>query len=147
VQPHRTRQSPSIPFLLVGALCAAQLGACAQPAGPEGPVAAVHDETAPPRAISPLVGLTGSAADAPTAGTVLERLPAGPYTYLRVQAEPPAPDAWLATLGDGAPVGTEITIRSLGSRAGFQSKRLGRTFERLDFALVSPRTSNQEINR
>lgn len=147
MQPNRTRWSPSFPFALVGALCAAQLGACAQPAGLEGPIARGREEVAPSRATSPLVGLTGSAADAPTAGTVLERLAAGPYTYLRVQPEPPAPDAWLATLGDGARVGTEVTIRSLGSRSGFQSKRLGRTFERLDFALVSPRTPNQEINR
>jgi hypothetical protein len=88
---------------------------------------------------SPLVGLSRPAADAPSEGVVLEVLPAGPYTYLRVARPSGGPDAWLATLGGGAPLGARVGIRSFGARADFPSKRLGRVFDRVDFALVTIR--------
>lgn len=87
-------------------------------------------------AASPLAKLDANSAAAPEHGTVAERIAAGPYSYLRI-ASAGAPDAWIATLGEGAPVGARVAIRSFGARRDFVSRRLGRTFARVDFALVS----------
>jgi len=100
----------------------------ASPAGSSVPVTV--------RGVSPLATLDAKSADVPERGIVAERLAAGPYSYLRVTGAG-APDAWIATLGEGAPVGARIAIRSFGARRDFVSRRLNRTFLRVDFALVS----------
>lgn len=91
---------------------------------------------------SPLRGAR-PADDAPTAGRIAERIAAGPYTYLRIATADG--DAWLATLGRGAHPGDEVAIHTLGTRRDFVSRRLGRTFSTLHFAVVT--THDEETRR
>jgi hypothetical protein len=64
---------------------------------------------------------------------VVEALPAGSYTYLRLDA--PA-DRWLVVTGRAPAVGQAVTWRGYAEREGFASRRLDRTFDRLVFASV-----------
>ena len=91
---------------------------------------------------SPLRGATVDG-DAPRRGRIAERIAAGPYTYLRVATA--GGDAWLATLGEGADRGDDVAIHVLGTRRGFASRRLGRTFSTLHFAVVT--THDEETTR
>lgn len=72
---------------------------------------------------------------APFTGVVEERLPAGSYTYLAVRTD--ATLVWTVTLGDAPPPGARVKVRSMGSRTGFHSRRLQRTFPTLVFGMVS----------
>lgn len=74
--------------------------------------------------------------DAPITGRVEERLAAGSYTYLAVRSDKDAL-VWAVTLGDGAPAGAPVKVRSMGRRTNFYSRRLGRTFDELVFGIVS----------
>jgi hypothetical protein len=68
-------------------------------------------------------------------GSVVERLSAGPYTYLRVASDEGI-DRWIVVVGHGEELGTRIGTRSFGARSQFFSKRLDRTFDELHFALI-----------
>jgi hypothetical protein len=68
------------------------------------------------------------------AGTVREVLPAGGYTYARVD------DRWVVTLKKLA-VGDRVSVKGFGEKSSFHSARLSRTFDHLVFAVV---TFNQE---
>jgi len=78
---------------------------------------------------------------------VVQRLPAGGYSYLalRVEARESAREqntdrgALLraVTLGKGAPAGARVRVRSMGHRRHFYSRRLNRTFPDLVFGIVS----------
>lgn len=87
--------------------------------------------------VNPLLSIVQSATDKqPLVGRVEQQLRAGGYTYLAVRTEQDALH-WAVTLGKGAPPGTRVSVRSLGHRASFTSRRLGRTFEQLRFGIVT----------
>jgi hypothetical protein len=75
-----------------------------------------------------------SAGDAAFQGRVTRLLPAGGYTYLEVLG--PAGPRWVVTIGGGQPVGADVNVNSFGARKAFRSRRLGRTFDDLLFAVV-----------
>jgi hypothetical protein len=68
---------------------------------------------------SPLTGLVrGPPGAAPIRGRVEQRIVAGSYTYLALRTDDAAL-RWAVTLGDGAPAGTRIAIRSVGRSPRF----------------------------
>jgi len=80
---------------------------------------------------------TGGPAGAPQAagqpasikGTVLERLEAPPYTYLRLKTA--QGEIWAAVPTTDAKVGSEVTFLKSMEQANWDSPKLKRTFERL----------------
>jgi hypothetical protein len=70
----------------------------------------------------------------PVSGAVVERLPAGPYTYLRVRPAAGGDDLWLAMMAGSAPAGNRVDAVVMGQKANFHSRRLGRSFDLLLFA-------------
>jgi hypothetical protein len=73
---------------------------------------------------------------------VLERLSAGSYTYFRVERANHA-DEWVVTLSSSSGArtlrqGAQLHVTPIGYSEHFASKRLGRVFERLHFAMVRP---------
>lgn len=97
-----------------------------------GPSAAASLRTGPPQLDTP------DAESLPITGTVVERLGAGPYTYLRVESAGGA-SSWVVTLGGGSQLGADVRVRSMGTKDDFRSARLGRTFDRLTFGIVTTR--------
>lgn len=94
-----------------------------QPSGPES------------KAASPMGALDSPAADErEITGVVTERLVAGRYSYLCLDAD--GTRVWIATTGAGAEVGQRVHVRSLGTRRDFESPRLGRRFDELVFGVV-----------
>jgi hypothetical protein len=90
------------------------------------------------RAQNPLTSLVREAADvSPLIGRVEERIRAGSYAYLAVRDEAGTATHWAVTLGQGAPPGTRVRVRSFGRRKEFYSPRLKRTFPELVFGMVS----------
>lgn len=90
----------------------------------------------PPTPEAPVAG------DERFTGLVLERLPAGPYTYLQVATESGA--RWVVTMG-AAPEGA-VEVRNMGTRKHFHARRLGREFDELVFGIVAsvgPRASEK----
>ena len=75
-----------------------------------------------------------AAGDERFTGRVLERLPAGPYTYLQVATE--SGPRWVVTMGS-APEGA-VEVRNMGIRKHFHARRLGRDFDELVFGIVAP---------
>ncbi len=72
-------------------------------------------------------------------GVVREVVPAGSYVYLAVTSESGAP-RWIATHAKGSlPAGSTVEVRSFAARNEFESPRLGRTFDRLLFGIVTRR--------
>lgn len=69
-------------------------------------------------------------------GVIAERLPAGRYTYLRLEGPEPF---WIATMGDGPAPGRAVTIRSFACSTDFHSRRLDRRFATLHFGVVEAR--------
>jgi hypothetical protein len=80
-------------------------------------------------------GLTGSdelaAAEAELSGTVLERIDAPPYSYLRLAV--PDGELWAAVPQSAVVVGARVTIRDAKSFTDFHSRALGRRFDRIVF--------------
>src|SRR5688500_10277001 len=105
--------------------------ACTQAAMPtiDVPVATAAPSGSP---LSELAPATGD--DATFVGVVDEVLPAGGYTYLRVRTD--AGDRWVATMGPGAAIGSTISVKNMGTRHDFHSRRLGRRFDTLAFGIV-----------
>ncbi len=66
-------------------------------------------------------------------GRVLERLPAGPYTYLHIATDVGA--RWVVTMG-AAPEGA-VEVRNMGTQRNFHARRLGRDFDELVFGIVT----------
>lgn len=84
----------------------------------------------------PLADMTPPAAgDERFDGVVEERLEAGSYAYLAVRTAD-ARLRWVATMGEGRPLGTHVVVRSMGTRTDFRSRRLDRTFSELVFGVV-----------
>lgn len=69
------------------------------------------------------------------AGRVTDRLEAGSYTYVLVD-DGDGVATWVVTLGDAEPVGARVRVTRFGTRDGFRSARLDRTFEHLVFGIV-----------
>jgi hypothetical protein len=67
-------------------------------------------------------------------GVVEERLEAGSYAYLGVRTGDRL--RWVATMGEGRPIGARVSVRSMGTRTDFHSRRLDRTFSELVFGVV-----------
>lgn len=73
-------------------------------------------------------------------GRVVERLEAGNYVYLAVERAT-GERVWVVTLASSTGAGPEVTSASVvavGYAPQFASKRLGRSFEGLYFAVVRP---------
>ncbi len=73
-------------------------------------------------------------------GRVVDRLDAGSYVYLEVERSS-GERSWTVTLSssDGAKRGVEaVRVVAVGYASDFESKRLGRTFDGLYFAVVRP---------
>jgi hypothetical protein len=69
--------------------------------------------------------------------TVLERLPAGEYLYLRVRDEAGA-TPWLVTLAGAHALPDHLSVRTFGRLDRFHSPRLDRDFSPLLFTSVAP---------
>lgn len=69
------------------------------------------------------------------AGTALEVLPAGSYTYLRVRDDS-GEERWLVIVGGTVCVGDKLALDGFGRRRDFYSKRLDRRFDELVFAAI-----------
>ncbi|MBL9027181.1 MAG: hypothetical protein JNL21_33610 [Myxococcales bacterium] len=76
-------------------------------------------------------------------GTVVERLPAGSYTYLALSGDDGRP-RWVVTMKRGFSVGDRVHVKNMGTRRDFHSKRLGRAFDELVFGVVRPARPDQE---
>ncbi len=87
------------------------------------------------RAISPLVGLAApSGAEEIFEGRVETRIDVAPYVYLLVDDDRDATARWVVVPRlDPPTVGEHVHVRSFGVKVDFESKRLGRTFDRLQF--------------
>jgi len=120
---------PAAPTALSLLLLAAALGC-----GPAPIVPAPAPLAGPPRPEAPVAG------DERFTGRVLERLPAGPYTYLNEATDRGA--RWVVTMG-AAPEGA-VEVRNMGTRRGFHARRLGRDFDELVFGVVAFRSFELE---
>ena len=119
-------------LLLAAALACGPASTAVTPAPTPAPARAVL--TGPPTPEAPAAG------DERFTGRVLERLPAGPYTYLQVATDSGA--RWVVTMGS-APGGT-VEVRNMGVHKHFHARRLGRDFDELVFGIVAsvgPRAS------
>lgn len=86
---------------------------------------------------NPLMELDRDIDRSPVEGEVLEALAAGPYRYIFVRTE--AGDAWFVGLDKGTSAGQHVSLTPVGLARGFESRRLGRRFEALTFAVVTLR--------
>lgn len=94
------------------------------------------DDAAPTPAGSPIAALeqpTRTQYDA----TVLACLPAGDYNYLEL-ALADGERRWAVISSERPPVGAAVRTRVFGTRTHFDSRRLKRSFDRLDFAAIEP---------
>ncbi len=89
---------------------------------------------------NPLPGIEPpTAAEKGWHGRVDEVVRAGSYTYLRVACDDEV-ERWVVTLRSDFAIGARVTIKNMGTRRDFRSKRLARTFERLVFGIVHDET-------
>jgi hypothetical protein len=72
-------------------------------------------------------------------GEVEERVPAGPYLYLRVRSA--EAEHWVVALKGTVPTRRDVRMTVLGHTRDFHSARLGRDFDELLFVVVRGRTS------
>lgn len=122
---------PAVSSMLSLVLLATTL-ACGAGPGASTPVA-VQEPTPTPVLAGPPTPEAPAAGDERFTGHVLERLPAGPYTYLQVATESGA--RWVVTMGT-APEGA-VEVRNMGTRKHFHARRLGREFDELVFGIVA----------
>jgi hypothetical protein len=109
------------------------LAACGQPPGPTGPTAQVEAVGS-----NPLLDAAEPSADETSfAGVIHQRLAAGGYSYLEVRTADGGIH-WVATLGPGADVGDQVGVRVFAAHDDFDSRRLGRRFDRVLFGSVHP---------
>jgi hypothetical protein len=108
-------------------LAALACGPAAEPV--PAPTAAPRTSRAgPPATTAPAAG------DERFRGRVLERLPAGPYTYLHIATA--AGPRWVVTMG-AAPTVDTVEVRNMGTQKNFHARRLGRDFAELVFGIVA----------
>jgi hypothetical protein len=89
---------------------------------------------APPPPTAPTPSQPGQATGATVAGTVLERLDAPPYTYLRLDAL--GGQQWAAVPKSDAKPGDAVVVTNAMPMDGFESKTLGRKFDRIVFGTL-----------
>lgn len=77
-------------------------------------------------------------------GRVEEVLPADAYSYLRVACDDDV-SRWVVTLRGGFEAGQRVSIKNMGTRVDFASRRLRRTFDRLVFAIVRPEPGDARV--
>lgn len=134
MSPAAPAVSSTLSLLLATALACGATAPVATPA--REPKPAREALAGPPTPEAPAAG------DERFTGLVLERLPAGPYTYLQVATEQGA--RWVVTMG-AAPEGA-VEVRNMGIRKHFHARRLGREFDELVFGIVAsvgPRASEK----
>ena len=92
---------------------------------------------------SPPVGMAATAALATrpsgSSGKVLEKLEAGPYSYLRLSNG--SGELWAAVPKTDKPVGSQVEVLDPMRMDGFESKTLGRTFDKIVFGRLAPETA------
>lgn len=71
------------------------------------------------------------------AGRIEERIAAGSYVYLAVRDRDDAL-RWAVVMGSAPDAGADVVLTSMGKHARFHSPRLGREFDELHFAVLSP---------
>lgn len=114
---------------------AAVLCACGGKAVPE-----VDASAAPAAAEGPersaAIGALAKQLTAPGAphGTVLEKLDASSYSYLRLRTE--AGEIWAAVPQTDVAIGAEVTIANATAMDGFESQTLGRRFDQILFGTL-----------
>ena len=86
---------------------------------------------------NPLRLLLRAADAAAIRARVVQRIVAGPYTYLALRPDDGHALRWAVTLGRGEPVHAHVRLRSLGHAHDFYSPRLDRTFPELLFGTVA----------
>lgn len=69
-------------------------------------------------------------------GTVRERIPVGPYVYVRLETD--GGEVWAAVNEAPLDVGTAITVHNVMLMEQFQSQTLKRTFARIYFGSLQP---------
>lgn len=91
---------------------------------------------APPAAPNPFVAhALPAAARRWREGIVIERIPAGPYVYLRLR-QSGGESHWLVSLRATTPRGDHVRALIVGQAEHFHSQRLDRDFSPLAFAAV-----------
>ena len=94
---------------------------------------------APPRSPFAVIPEPPNTDEQAFSGVVREVRPAGSYVYLAVETASGA-SRWVATHAKATvPEGSEVDVRSFAARTDFESPRLGRTFDRLLFGIVTRR--------
>lgn len=81
---------------------------------------------------NPLLDIDRDIDKTPWSGVVTERIDGGGYGYLRVGE----PGRWVVGLDRGLDVGDRVDVRPVGVAEDFESRRTGRRFETLWFAVV-----------
>lgn len=104
------------------------------PAASTAPAAASPAPAPPTTLTGPPVTTAPAPGDERFRGRVLERLPAGPYTYLHVATA--AGPRWVVTMGAAPQVDT-VEVRNMGTQKNFHARRLGRDFAELVFGIVA----------
>lgn len=104
------------------------------PAASTAPAAASPAPAPPTTLAGPPVTTAPAPGDERFRGRVLERLPAGPYTYLYVATA--AGPRWVVTMGAAPQVDT-VEVRNMGTQKNFHARRLGRDFAELVFGIVA----------
>jgi hypothetical protein len=99
-----------------------------------------HGVTGNPRSPGPLSA--AARGRPPFEARVLERLPAGSYTYFHVERANRARE-WVVTLASSSAVravraGARLRVTPIAYSERFESKRLDRVFDHLHFAMVRP---------
>lgn len=89
-----------------------------------------------PAAGSPLAALE-QPAQTQYEATVVACLPAGDYSYLEL-ALADGERRWAVISSERPAVGAAVRTRVFGTRTHFDSRRLKRSFDRLDFAAIEP---------
>jgi hypothetical protein len=107
--------------------------ACAPAPADSTPTPAPTPKVGEPRP-GPPVTTAPAPGDERFTGRVLERLPAGPYTYLHVVTGAGA--RWVVTMG-AAPTTDVVEVRNMGTQSNFHARRLGRDFDELVFGIVA----------
>jgi hypothetical protein len=98
--------------------------------------ARLHAHAAPLSRDNPWSSLKRTFGEQPFVAQVEQKLAAGSYTYLALRSEQQALQ-WAVMLGSGPLPGTRVSVRSMGHKTNFRSRRLQRTFPDLMFAIVS----------
>ncbi len=71
-------------------------------------------------------------------GTAREVLQVSGYTYVAVDTGAAGGVRWTVALHKDIDEGARVRVRAFGMKEAFESKKLGRTFDELWFALITP---------